>query len=161
MFERERKRERLSVSVSTAVLIEDDEGRLLFVQQADESKGFAWGPPAGGLESHEDPIMCAKREVREEIGIEVEITSLVGIYTADRGDSASGLAFVFKGRIKEGEFRLAKGEIMDCRFFTSKEIRELATKGELYKPEYNLSSLRDWESGCSFPIEAIRSVKLS
>ncbi|MCR4326578.1 MAG: NUDIX hydrolase, partial [Candidatus Roizmanbacteria bacterium] len=85
------RRERLPTSVSSAIFIEDEHNRLLFLQQASESKGHRWGPPAGGIEAHEDPIKAALREVREEIGVEVNLIDLIGIYTADRGDNATGI----------------------------------------------------------------------
>ncbi|MBI2008446.1 NUDIX hydrolase, partial [Candidatus Amesbacteria bacterium] len=116
------RRERLPVSVSAAVFIENHEGRLLLLQQAAERKGYKWGPPAGGMEAHEDPIETAHRETREEIGVEVEILNLLGIYTVDRGETATGIAFVFRGRIVSGEIRLRPGEIDTYRYFTKDEV---------------------------------------
>lgn len=152
------RRERLPVSVSSAVFIEDEQGRLLLLQQASERKKFRWGPPGGGLESHEDPMMCALREVREEIGAEAELTNLIGIYSIDKGDNTTGIGFVFRGRIAEGEIVLNEGEIKDARFFAPDEIRQLILEDMLYKPEYNLLAIEDWFNGQSFPIEAIRSL---
>jgi len=150
------RQERLPVSVSSAVFIEDEQGRLLLLQQASERKGFRWGPPAGGLEAHEDPIMGALRETREEIGVEAELIDLIGIYSVDRGDKATGIGFVFRGKIKEGEIALREGEIKDARFFAPDEIKQLISGDMLYKPEYNLSGVEDWLNGQSFPVEAVR-----
>lgn len=150
------KRERLPASVSSAVFIEDDQGRLLLLQQAAERKGHRWGPPAGGMEAHEDPIMTAQREVGEEIGVEIKLKDLVGIYTVDRGDSATGVGFVFRGQIISGEIMPREDEIMDFRFFSPDEIEELIKADMLYKPEYNLAGIQDWIEGRSFVLEVIR-----
>jgi 8-oxo-dGTP pyrophosphatase MutT (NUDIX family) len=150
------RRERLPVSVSSAIFIEDGQGRLLLLQQAAERKGHRWGPPAGGMEAHEDPIIGALREAREEIGVEVELIDLVGIYTIDRGDNHSGIGFVFRGKISSGEIKLREGEISNARYFTQEEIRQLIADDMLYKPEYNLTGIQDWLNGQSFPLEAVR-----
>jgi len=153
------RRERLPVSVSSAVFIEDEQGRLLLLQQASERKGFRWGPPAGGLEAHEDPIMGALRETREEIGIEVELIDLIGIYSVDRGDKTTGIGFVFRGKITEGKISPREGEISETRFFAPEEIKQLISEDKLYKPEYNLSGIEDWLNGQSFPLEVVRTIQ--
>ncbi|MFV1917055.1 MAG: NUDIX hydrolase [Patescibacteria group bacterium] len=150
------KRERLPVSVSAAVFIEDDQGRLLLLQQASKSKEHKWGPPAGGMKAHEDPMMAAVRETREEIGVEVELVDLVGIYTVARGDNASGQAYVFRGRVVGGEMAPREGEIANFRFFSTVEIQELIKEGMLYKPEYNIRNVNDWLNGSSYSIEVVK-----
>lgn len=151
------RRERLAVSVSSAVFIEDGQGRILLLQQSSENKGFRWGPPGGGMEAHEDPIKNALREVEEEMGVPVELIDLIGIYTTDRGDN-SGIGFVFRGKIIQGEIKLREGEIKDARFFTQAEIQELIDTNMLYKPEYNLRAIKDWSNGLSYPIDVVRPI---
>jgi len=136
-------RERLPVSVSSAVFIQDESGNLLLLQQAADSKGYKWGPPAGGMEAHEDPILAAQREAREEIGLDIELIDMIGIYTTDRGDKASGIGFVFRGKIKEGDIRIQEDEIKDYRFFNPEELDQLAREDMLYRPEYNLPCIRE------------------
>lgn len=152
------ERKRLPVSVSSAVFIEDKQGRLLLLQQASENKGHRWGPPAGGIEAHENPVMGALREAREEIGVEVQLIDLVGIYTIDRGSKELGIGFAFRGLITLGDMVLGKGEITDARYFTPDEIRELIATDMLYKPEYNLTSINDWLHGQSYPLEVVQPI---
>lgn len=153
--------ERLPVSVSSAVFIEDGQGKLLLLQQAAERKGHRWGPPAGGMEAHENPMMAAHRETEEEIGVDVKLKDLVGIYVVDRGDHATGIGFVFRGQIASGEIAPRKKEIMNSRFFSPEEIEELIETDMLYKPEYNLPGIRDWIEGKSFALEVIRALRFS
>ncbi len=157
-MEREKKRERLPVSVSAAVYIEDREGRLLLLKQVAERKGGKWGPPAGGMSPHEDPMATAQRETKEEIGIDVNLINLIGIYTVDRGDSATGIGFVFRGEILSGEISVKDGERADYKYFTPKEVEELIEEDMVYKPEYNLPSFEDWLNGNSYPLEAIKGL---
>ena len=150
------KRERLPVSVSSAVFIEDKQGRLLLLRQAAEIKGHRWGPPAGGMESHENPITTILRETKEEIGAEIELIDLVGIYTVDRGNKATGVGFVFRGKITSDKITPKEGEIMNFKFFSPQEIKELIENNLLYKPEYNLISIKDYSAGQSFPLGVIK-----
>jgi len=154
------KRERLPVSVSSAVFIEDKQGRLLLLQQAAKRKGHRWGPPAGGIEPHEDPITTALRETREEIDVGIELINLVGIYTVDRGNNATGIGFVFRGKITSGKITPSQGEIMNFKFFSPQEIERLIKSGMLYKPEYNLTSIRDYLAGQSFPLGVISRLNI-
>lgn len=154
------RRERLPVSISAAVFIEDDQGRLLLLQQAAEYKGYKWGPPAGGMEAFENPIMAAVREIREEIGVEIKLVDVIGIYTVSRGESASGVGFAFRGKIVSGDVTIRKGEIADYRFFYPEEIQQLISQNLIYKPEYTLSTINDWREGRSYPLEVVKRVKM-
>ena len=158
------KRERLPVSVSSAVLIEDEQGRLLLLQQAAERNNHRWGPPAGGMELHENPIMTALRETKEEIGVEVELIDLVGIYTVNRDsedeeNGSTGVGFVFRGKIVLGEITPQQDEIMNFKFFSLAEIERLIADDMLYKPEYNLDSIKDWVEKKSYPLDTIKSFR--
>ena len=150
------RKDQLDVSVSAAVYIMDEEGRLLLLKQAAPEKGGKWGPPGGGIKAHEDPIDVAKRETREEIGVEVELIDLIHIKTADRGDAASGLGFIFRGKILSGEVWFKDREIAECKYFTPDETRTLLESNMLYKPEYNLDGIEDWLKGESYPLGVIK-----
>jgi 8-oxo-dGTP pyrophosphatase MutT (NUDIX family) len=159
MVEKERKK--LPVSVSAAVLLTNDKGELLLLQQAAISKGFKWGPPAGRIHPFEDPLMCVKRETKEEIGASIELQRLVGVYTVKRGEDASGIGFVFAGTIIDGEISPAKGEIMNYRFFSRRELEELIKSDKLYKPEYNILGIKDWLSGKTYSLEGIKPLVIT
>lgn len=65
--------------ITVATVIEDDEGRFLFVE---EHKGgrLVLNQPAGHFEKGETLREAALRETREETAWEVELTGVVGIY---------------------------------------------------------------------------------
>lgn len=155
-YEVEKERKRLPVNVSAAVFIEDNNGKLLLLQQAAEWKGQKWGPPAGGMEAFENPIETALRETQEEIGVEIELTNLIGIYTAKRGPNETGIGFVFRGRLKDNNLKLKRGEIKQARYFSPEETQQLIETDQLYKPEYNIAGIKDWLAGKNFSREIIR-----
>ena len=61
--------------VSVAALVTNDEGKILLVN----SPWRGWEYPGGLIEPGESFETALKREVREESGVEIEITGFVGI----------------------------------------------------------------------------------
>lgn len=63
-------------------IVDPTTDKILLVQ----SRGKLWGPPKGTMETNETEIECAKREVREETGLNVFINNGTE-YTKIRGRS--------------------------------------------------------------------------
>jgi 8-oxo-dGTP pyrophosphatase MutT (NUDIX family) len=59
-----------------AVIIQDNRGRILFLEQ----QNGVYGIPGGIVEVHETPPMAAIREALEEACIEVEREYIIGTY---------------------------------------------------------------------------------
>jgi ADP-ribose pyrophosphatase YjhB (NUDIX family) len=70
-----------SVVPSVTVAVRDSAGRILLIHKIDN--GY-WALPGGGHDPGESIVDTAVREVREETGIAVCITGLVGTYTDPR-----------------------------------------------------------------------------
>lgn len=67
-----------SVVPSANVVVTDAAGRVLVIHRTDNGN---WALPGGALDLGESLVQTAVREVKEETGIDCEITGLVGIYT--------------------------------------------------------------------------------
>jgi 8-oxo-dGTP pyrophosphatase MutT (NUDIX family) len=70
-----------SLVPAAGVLAVDGQGRLLLQRRRDTGQ---WAIPMGKQEIGETVAECAVRETREETGVTVEVTGLLGIYS-DRG----------------------------------------------------------------------------
>lgn len=66
------------VKAGVGVIITDEEGRILLEQRRDNGM---WGLPGGGIEPGESVFVAALREVKEETGLNVLITGLLGVYS--------------------------------------------------------------------------------
>jgi 8-oxo-dGTP diphosphatase len=62
-----------------AVLIVDGDKFLLCRRKRETFEGGKWCLPCGYIEFHEDYLTAGRREVKEETGLEVEITALLSV----------------------------------------------------------------------------------
>jgi ADP-ribose pyrophosphatase YjhB (NUDIX family) len=62
-----------------AVLIVDGDKFLLCRRKRETLEGGKWCLPCGYIEFHEDFLTAGRREVKEETGLEVEITALLSV----------------------------------------------------------------------------------
>ena len=86
---------RFAIGVFATVL--NDQGQVLLCHRTDCDY---WNQPGGGLESGEAPWEGVVREVREESGLAVEVTKLVGVYSwAGKKDE---IIFSFLCRVVSG-----------------------------------------------------------
>ncbi len=112
---------------SAAVLPVDDEGRVLLARQRDFGR---WGTVGGAIDVDESPADAARREAREEIGVEVELTGLLGALGGPQfhlsypnGDHAAYVSVVYQARITSGEPVPDQDETTELRWFTREELR--------------------------------------
>ncbi|MFE2958095.1 NUDIX domain-containing protein [Nocardia tengchongensis] len=106
----------------------DEAGRVLMQRRGDSGN---WSLPGGIMELGETLEDCVIRETREETGLDIEITGLLGIYTdpehvieyAD-GEVRQEFAIVYYGRAIGGEIEVSH-ESTDVRFVSLDELSGL------------------------------------
>ncbi len=101
-----------SPSLTVDTLIEDN-GRVLLIQRKGEPFDGKWALPGGFVEYGETVEHAAVREVKEEVGINVELEGLLGVYSdPDRDPRGHVVSVVFIGKKKGGKERKSS-EIRD------------------------------------------------
>ncbi len=91
--------------------IRDAQGRLLLIRRLREPEAGAWGLPGGKIDFGEPAMETARREIAEELGIEIEILGLACIAeTIDLGDGRHWVAPVYEARISAGVPRILEPE---------------------------------------------------
>ena len=142
------------------VILEKD-GKILLIQEGgnfiDTGK---WNQPAGWIDVGENPLEAAVREIKEETGLDVTLTALLGVYSLVKQNQATSaqeiphaLKFIFKAQITGGELMQPNEEIADLRWFTPEEIatmgpetlRDLDIKQEVF----------DYFAGQEFPLDLL------
>ena len=111
-----------SYTVGANCVIEREDGAILLVRQVYRSR---WGLPGGLLERGEDPASAVTREVREEVGLDVEV---VGEPTVVIDAEARRVDVVFRGRPRHdvpGELVPRSPEIVELRWCQPNDLPEL------------------------------------
>lgn len=104
-------------------LIGDADGRLLLVRRAHDPYDGCWDIPGGFCDLREHPRDAAVREAREETGLEIEPTGLLGMWLDDyptTGDVC--LNVYFNARATGGAEHPEPGEVAELRWFGPQEL---------------------------------------
>ena len=81
------------------------------------SRGY-WNLPGGFLDFGEPPEIAVEREVEEEIGADITLDGLLGVYHSGfPGKPTYTMGFVYRGHTEETRFRLKPDEIEAAEWF--------------------------------------------
>src|SRR5918997_3914894 len=116
-----------SLVPGASAIVTDEHGRVLMQRRSDSGN---WALPGGTMDIGETLQQCAVREVKEETGLDIEITGLLGIYTdpahviayAD-GEVRQEFNVTYLGRIVGGAIAVSD-ESTDVRFIGAGELDE-------------------------------------
>ena len=135
---------KIILNCAGALIIRD--GKILLQRRTDNGK---WGLIGGLLEINETYEQAAIREIREETGLEVELTSFLGIFhnhhmVWSNGDAAHVICAMFTASIISGEPRIDE-ESYELRFFGKDEMPELFA-------EDHIAAVEAYYRGVRFPL---------
>lgn len=99
-----------SIHPAAAIALFNSGGNILLLRRKDNDK---WTMPGGTLEFGESMTDCAIREVREETGLQIRITGLIGTYTDPHiliaysdGEVRQEFTLVYAAEIESGDLRI-------------------------------------------------------
>src|SRR5262249_28939029 len=110
--------------MAAGVLFRDQGGRVLLVKPTHKA---GWDIPGGYVEPGESPKQAAQREVREELGLDVQIGPLLVGDWAPHPDEGDKLLFIFSGgKLDAGTdlYPAAPDEIAEARFWTRADLAD-------------------------------------
>ncbi|MGW4721984.1 NUDIX hydrolase [Streptomyces sp. NPDC004291] len=117
-----------SMVVAASAVVTDGGGRILLQRRRDND---LWALPGGGMDMGDSLPGTAVREVKEETGLDVEITGLVGTYTDPRhiieysdGEVRRQFNVCFRARVTGGALRISD-ESTELRFVDREELDAL------------------------------------
>jgi ADP-ribose pyrophosphatase YjhB (NUDIX family) len=121
--------------VVTMVVVETADGILLGRRAIEPGLGL-WCLPGGFVNYEEHPSQAAVRECREEIGADVQILGLLGVYHVHkRGGGMVGLGY--RAQLLPGQHPHAGEEMLELRAFAPGDLPELAFSS-------HLEAMTDW-----------------
>ena len=106
-----------NVAVNVAVI---HDGKILLTKREDFE---VWCMPSGGVEDGESLADAAIRETKEESGVDVELTRLVGVYSR-LGGISDVHAVVYSGKPVGGELQTQPGETIEVAYFPFDQLPE-------------------------------------
>jgi len=117
-----------SILPSVTVIVTNQAGELLLVHKTDND---LWALPGGGMDVGESIAAAAVRETKEETGLDVEVTGLVGLYTNPRhvmayddGEVRQQCSACFTSRLISGE-PTTSSETKEVRFVPIEQLDTL------------------------------------
>jgi ADP-ribose pyrophosphatase YjhB (NUDIX family) len=111
-----------------SALVTDEAGRILLQRRADSGN---WALPGGTMDIGETLPAAVVRETREETGLDVELTGILGVYTDPShviayqdGEVRQEFVLVFTARAVGGELAISD-ESTDVRYVDISELDTL------------------------------------
>jgi 8-oxo-dGTP diphosphatase len=120
--------------VSQKIFLKNSDGKMLALRRSetDPSRPLTWDLPGGNIEEGEDLVENLKREIFEEVGIEVENISILGALsgTSKKGEYAIQIAYI--ATVDNPEIKLSY-EHDQYKWVTKEEFFELESTQKIKK----------------------------
>ena len=112
-------------------IVTNEKNEILLQLRTDK---HLWGLPGGAVEKGESVEQASKREVTEETGLQVEVDSLLGIYSAyfdnyPNGDKAQTITTMFIFKMVKGDLIVGDvEETLAVKFFSQENLPKIANQ---------------------------------
>jgi ADP-ribose pyrophosphatase YjhB (NUDIX family) len=104
-------------TVTAGAVVTDEEGRILLLSHVFRP-GSGWGIPGGFMEKGEQPEEAIRRELREEVGLELECAEIVFVRTLRKQQQVE---IILRCRPR-GSLGRNNAEIKSARWFAPDEL---------------------------------------
>ncbi len=135
---------------AASVIVDGSTARVLLVRHNYGRRN--WEIPGGVSQAGESAEQTARREVREELGVEIEIEAMTGIYWEPDWGGIGGHHFVFRVHLAAGALPQAAdpNEIADLGWFSAETFpRPLS--------DFTMQRVRDALAGGPVLLHTVRS----
>ena len=120
--------EHIAVAV---IFIENENGEFL-IQKTSEEKGGEYSSTGGHVDSGETPLTTIKREVKEELGYNID-NEKIEEYGFMLYDMPIRYLYYLKKNIPLSELKIQKEEVADVEYMSVSKIKELIESNQMLK----------------------------
>lgn len=126
------------------VVIKNDAGKYLLVQEKQPQVYGLWNLPAGWIDEGETPQQAAVREAKEEVGLDVKLIQQEPLHKAMNDDRTREL-ISFLAEVVGGEVHIQESELVDAKWLSVEEVENLRTQEKL-RNSWTLESIKKAEN---------------
>ncbi len=138
---------------TVAAIVEDNEGRLLMVEESSHGK-IVYNQPAGHIEENETVLDAVRRETLEETGWEIVPLHLLGIYVYKApANGVTYYRFCYSARAVRRVTDQLDSDIIAAHWLKPEQIEAL---GHQLRSPLVLQCIEDYRKGRCFPLDLIR-----
>lgn len=118
--------------IAVAVIFIENDNKEFLIQKTSKEKGGEFSSTGGHVDSGETPLESIKREVKEELGINVDNDNIEE-YGFISYDMPLRYIFYLKKNIDINDIKVQKEEVDYVKYMTKEEIQRLIETGEMLK----------------------------
>ena len=111
-----------------------NEAELLIIKENKPNAVEKWNFPSGRIEFGEDIPYSARREVKEETGLDVKLIGSTGVYNFISSTNNQVILFHFIGEVTGGSINLEEDEIIECKWIKLNDLVKFEND-DLREPE--------------------------
>ncbi len=107
-----------------AAIIENENGEILLVERKFDPKKGYWDVPGGFIQADESLEESTKREIREELGVDMQINKIIGVYEDTylfQDIIVPTLGVIVSAKIVKGTLQ-PSDDITSFKFFPKKDV---------------------------------------
>ena len=118
--------------IAVAIIYIENDNNELLIQKTSKQKGGIYSSTGGHVNHNEEPIDTIKREVKEELGIDISKDNII-----DLGylifDFPVRFVYYLKKNIDINSVVLQKDEVESVLYMNENELRDIIEKGLMHK----------------------------
>ena len=133
----------------------EKDGKYLLVREAKKMCYGKWNLPAGCLDPNETILEAARREIKEESGLDVELTGVCQIGNRKLEDDVFA-SIIFSTKVLSDDIKFNPDEILDIKWFSYKEL--LSIKDQLRTEGLILGAINNVRNKLVAPISMVKII---
>lgn len=114
----------INPSPCNAVIIENENGEIMLVKRKFDPQKSYWDLPGGFIDAYETLEDSVKREIKEELGVDVKVDRIIGVYKdiyVFQNIKVPTIGIVVLAKITKGKIKVSD-DVADYKYFSKKDI---------------------------------------